>query len=231
MTPRLTGVRVMLADDHAMLRLGLRLLLEGAQATVVGDVGSGEEALARYAEAQPDVLVMDVSMPGIGGLGALERLLAREPKARVVMLSVFSDDHVPGRSLKLGARGYLCKQSEPDAFLRAVEQVALGGRYLDPALAPSVALATLAGTMDPVALLTDKELQVFLKLATGASVREAAGEFCLSESTVGTHLYHIKQKLNVRNASELTLLALRCGLLDLTQPADGAAAKNISRDC
>lgn len=216
MTPRLTGVRVMLADDHAMLRLGLRLLLEGAQATVVGDVGSGEEALARYAEAQPDVLVMDVSMPGIGGLGALERLLAREPKARVVMLSVFSDDHVPGRSLKLGARGYLCKQSEPDAFLRAVEQVAL---------------AMLAGTMDPVALLTDKELQVFLKLATGASVREAAGEFCLSESTVGTHLYHIKQKLNVRNASELTLLALRCGLLDLTQPADGAAAKNISRDC
>jgi two-component system invasion response regulator UvrY len=218
MTPRLDGVRVMLADDHAMVRLGQRFLLEGARATVVAEVGTGEDALAGYAQVQPDVLVMDVSMPGIGGLGALERLLAREPKARVIMLSVFSDDYVPGQALKLGARGYLCKQSEPEAFLSAVEQVAQGGRYLDPALAASLALASLSGTMDPCTSLTDKEFQVFLKLAGGVSVREAAREFCLSESTIGTHLYHIKQKLNVRNASELTLLALHCGMLDLAHP-------------
>ena len=214
MNTPMNGVRVLLADDHAMVRLGFRLLLEGAGASVVGEVENGESAVRLYAETTPDLVVMDVSMPGIGGLAALERLLAWEAKARVLMLSAHHDDIVPVRALRLGARGYLCKRAAPDEFLRAVGEVARDRRYLDPELAQAVALAQLSGSASPVEALTEKELAVFLKLAEGRSVNEVASAFCVSPSTVGTHLYHIKQKLNVQNAAELTLVAVRNGLLE-----------------
>ena len=210
----LHGVRVILADDHAMVRLGFRLLLEGAGATVVAETDNGESVIRLYAEASADVVVMDVSMPGIGGLGALERLLAWEPKARVLMLSAHHDDIVPVRAIKLGARGYLCKRATPEEFLRAVGKVAADQRYLDPELAQAVALAQLSGSANPVEALTEKELAVFLKLAQGRTVNEVADDFCLSPSTVGTHLYHIKQKLNVQNSAELALVAMRNGLIE-----------------
>ena len=207
-------LRVVLADDHAVVRLGFRLLLEGVGAEVVAEADRGEAAIRLYAEHDPDVLVMDVSMPGIGGLAALERLLGVAPKARVLMLSAHEDAIVPVRAMRLGARGYLCKRASPDEFLRAVGEVARDRRYLDPALAQVVALAQLSGSASPVETLTAKELAVFMKLAIGRSVGEVAEDFCLSASTVGTHLYHIKQKLQVNNAAELTLVALRNGLIE-----------------
>jgi len=213
MNPTLSGVRVLLADDHAIVRLGYRMLLEGAGAVVAGEAACGEDAVRLYAEQSPDLLIMDVSMPGIGGLAALERLLAWEGKARVLMLSAHQDDVIPVRALRLGAMGYLCKRASPDEFLRAVGQLAAGRRYLDPELAQTVALAQLSGSANPVDTLTEKELAVFMKLAEGRSVNDVAGDFCLSPSTVGTHLYHIKQKLNVQNAAELTLVAVRNGLI------------------
>lgn len=214
MNQSLHGVRVQLADDHAMVRLGFRLLLEGAGALVVGETDNGESAVRLYAEVSPDVVVMDVSMPGIGGLGALERLLAWDAKARVLMLSAHHDEVVPVRALRLGSRGYLCKRAAPEEFLRAVGKVAADLRYLDPELAQAVALAQLSGSADPVETLTEKELAVFLQLAQGRSVNEVAEDFCLSPSTVGTHLYHIKQKLNVQNSAELALVAMRNGLIE-----------------
>lgn len=214
MSDELKGRRILLADDHAVVRLGFRLLLEGVGATVVAEAERGEGAIRLYAEHSPDVLVMDVSMPGIGGLAALERLLGVAPKARVLMLSAHEDAIVPVRAMRLGARGYLCKRASPDEFLRAVGEVARDRRYLDPALAQVVALAQLSGSASPVETLTAKELAVFMKLAVGRSVNEVAEDFCLSASTVGTHLYHIKQKLQVNNAAELTLVALRNGLIE-----------------
>lgn len=214
MNNALQGQRILLADDHAMVRLGFRCLLEGAGATVVGEAENGESAVRLYAELNPDIVVMDVSMPGIGGLAALERLLAWDAKARVLMLSAHNDDIVPVRALRLGARGYLCKRAAPEEFLRAVGQVASDRRYLDPELAQAVALAQLSGSANPVDTLTEKELAVFMKLAEGRSVNDVADDFCLSPSTVGTHLYHIKQKLNVQNAAELTLVAVRNGLIE-----------------
>jgi len=214
MNNALHGKRVLLADDHAMVRLGFRCLLEGAGATVIGEAENGESAVRLYAELNPDVVVMDVSMPGIGGLAALERLLVWDAKARVLMLSAHNDDIVPVRALRLGARGYLCKRAAPEEFLRAVGQVAGDRRYLDPELAQAVALAQLSGSSNPVDTLTEKELAVFMKLAEGRSVNDVAEDFCLSPSTVGTHLYHIKQKLNVQNAAELTLVAVRNGLIE-----------------
>jgi two-component system invasion response regulator UvrY len=214
MNNSLNGKRVLLADDHAVVRLGFRLLLEGAGATVVGETDNGESAVRLYAEIKPDVVVMDVSMPGIGGLAALERLLAWDAKARVLMLSAHHDDIVPVRALRIGASGYLCKRASPEEFVRAVGQIAGGRRYLDPELAQTVALAQLSGSANPVETLTEKELSVFLKLAEGRSVNDVAADFCVSPSTVGTHLYHIKQKLNINNAAELTLVAVRNGLIE-----------------
>lgn len=215
MNSSLKGCRVVLADDHALVRLGFRLLLEGAGALVVGEASSGENAVRCYSELLPDVMVMDVSMPGIGGLAALERLRSSHPTARVLMLSAHNDAVVPVRALRLGARGYLCKRAAPDEFLRAVTQIASDNRYLDPDLAQEVALAQLSGTTSPLETLTEKELAVFMQLAQGRSVNDVAEDFFLSPSTVGTHLYHIKQKLNVQNASELTLIAVRSGLIEV----------------
>lgn len=214
MNNALQGTRVLLADDHAMVRLGFRLLLEGAGAKVVGEAENGEGMLRLYAESTPDVVVMDVSMPGIGGLAALERLMVWEQKARVLMLSAHHDDVVPVRALRLGARGYLCKRAAPDEFLRAVTQVARNQRYLDPELAQAVALAQLSGAATPLETLTEKEFAVFMQLAQGRSVNDVAADFFLSPSTVGTHLYHIKQKLNLQNAAEMALLAMRSGLIE-----------------
>lgn len=214
MSAALTGLRILLADDHAIVRMGFRLLLEGAGGSVPAEACSGEEALRLYAEHTPDVLVMDVSMPGIGGLAALERLRAHSPAARVLMLSAHQDAVIPVRALKAGAIGYLSKRCLPDEFIRAVGQVGRGQRYLDPELAQQVALAQISGSAHPAEALTDKEFSVFLQLAQGRTVNDVARDFHLSVSTVGTHLYHIKQKLNAGNAAELAVITMRAGLME-----------------
>ena len=211
----LEGIRVLLADDHATVRMGFRLLLEGAGATVLAEVDSGEAAVSAYTQHRPDVLMMDVSMPGIGGLGALARVLAHHPEARVLILSAHDDAQIPARALRAGATGYLSKRAHPQELLRAMASVARGQRYIDPEIAPALALAQFSGAQDPIAALTEKEFAVFLQLAQGRSVAEIADSHKLSPSTVGTHLYHIKQKLNVSNAAELALIAIRSGLIEV----------------
>lgn len=214
MPSALEELRLVLADDHAIVRMGFRMLLEAAGATVVAEVDCGEAALDAFAEHRPDALVMDVTMPGIGGIGAVERLLAHHPSARVLMLSAHDDAQIPMRALKAGATGYLSKRAQPPELVRAVAQVARGQRFIDHELAPQLALAQLVGSKDPVDALTDKEFAVFLQLAKGNSVNQVASTHKLSPSTVGTHLYHIKQKLNATNAAELALIAVRSGLID-----------------
>lgn len=211
----LQGLRILLADDHAAVRMGFRLLLEGAGAEVVGEADSGEKAVTAFSELKPAMLMMDVSMPGIGGLGALERLLAHHPDARVLILSAHDDAQIPARALRAGATGYLSKRAQPQELLRAVATVARGQRYIDPDIAPALALAQFSGGRDPVTALTEKEFAVFLQLAQGRTVAEIADSHNLSPSTVGTHLYHIKQKLNVSNAAELALVAIRSGLIEV----------------
>ena len=211
----LNKLTILLVDDHAIVRMGFRLLLEGAGATKVIETDSGEMALGCYDKEQPDVVVMDISMPGMGGLAALVRLRARNSAVRVLILSALHDSIIPIRALKAGALGYLSKRCQPEELITAVHQVSRDQHYLDPELAQSVALAQLIGNNDPAEVLTDKELMVFLQLAQGRSVNEVAHDFHLSPSTVGTHLYHIKQKLNVHNAAEMTIIALRNGMIEV----------------
>ena len=153
-------------------------------------------------------------MPGMGGLTALERLMAWHPQAKVLMLSAHVDTVTPLRALRLGATGYIAKHCEPEAFLTAARQVLDGKRTLDPSLAPALAMAQLGEGGHPAEALTDREYAVFLQLARGRSVQQVADDLHLSSSTVGTHLYHIKQKLQIDNGAEMALLAVRCGLIE-----------------
>jgi len=203
----------MLVDDHALVRMGFRMLLADAQVEVAAEAGDGEQACRDYARVQPDVVVMDLSMPGMGGLEAVRRILAQDPKARVLALSAHEDTAHPRRVLRAGALGYLAKRSAPDALAAAVRTVARGERYVDPHTAQALALADIEGGGSPADVLSEREFSVFVQLARGATVAQVAENLKVSPSTVGTHLYHVKQKLGATNQSELTLVALRWGLI------------------
>ncbi len=210
---KLDHLTLVLADDHAIVRMGFRLLLEGVGARVLAEADSGEAAQRLFAEHTPDVLVMDLSMPGCGGLSALERILAREPAARVLIASAHADALTAERALKAGAAGYLCKRSAPDELLRAVGLVAAGQTYIDPEIA--AVLRRADRPEHPAEALTDKEFHVFLQLAQGHSAAAVADTFLLSPNTVGTHLYRIKQKLGIQNMAELAMAAVRAGLIEV----------------
>jgi two-component system, NarL family, invasion response regulator UvrY len=211
----MAAIRVMLVDDHAVVRMGFKLLLQGADdIEVVAEAESGEEAIKRYVEIKPDVVVMDISMPGIGGLEAVQRLLAKDPAAKVLILSAHEDSSHPKRLLKAGAIGYLSKRSAAEELIQAIHQVAAGKTFLDSKLAQAMAVQQLTGEQNPVEVLSDREFEVFMLLAKGQSVAHIAEKLFLSPRTVGTHLYNIKQKLNAGNSAEITLIAMRNGLLE-----------------
>lgn len=205
--------RIMLVDDHVLVRMGFRMLLANAGMEVVAEAGDGEQACREYASVKPDVVAMDLSMPGMGGLEAVRRLLAQDPKARVLALSAHEDTAHPRRVLRAGALGYLAKRSAPESLIAAVAAVARGDRYVDPQTAQALAMAQIEGEASPADMLSEREFAVFLQLARGATVAQIAENLNLSPSTVGTHLYHVKQKLHAGNQSELTLVALRWGLI------------------
>jgi two-component system, NarL family, invasion response regulator UvrY len=209
-------IRVLLVDDHAVVRMGFRLLLQSrSDISVVAEAESGEGACQRYLEANPDVVVMDLAMPGMGGLEALRRILAHDPQAQVLTLSAQDDPMHARRALHEGALGFLSKRSAPEALLEAVSVVADGQRYIDKGLAQKLALEEIEGTAKSVvARLSEREFDVFIRLARGASVQRIAEDLNLSPSTVGTHLYNVKQKLRVNNQSELTLIAIRERLIE-----------------
>jgi two-component system invasion response regulator UvrY len=195
--------------------MGFRLLLQEApDIEVIAEAATGEEALSQYFALKPDVVVMDISMPGIGGLEAVARLLAKDPAAKLLILSAHEDSSHPKRLLKAGALGYLSKRSAPEELIHAIHEVMDGNVFLDPTLAQAIAVQKLTGAQNPVEVLSDREFEVFMLLARGQSVAHIALKLFLSPRTVGTHLYNIKQKLKAANSAELTLIALRNGLLD-----------------
>ncbi|MBK9021151.1 MAG: response regulator transcription factor [Sulfuritalea sp.] len=209
-------LRIMLVDDHAVVRMGFRLLLDTtSDLRVVAECGSGEEALKNFAEVNPDVVVLDLSMAGMGGLETLSRLLAKWPGVRVLVLSAHEDTAHPRRALAAGALGYLTKRSAAEALIEAIRQVAAGKLFLEPALAQEIVVEQVGSTGNPLETLSAREFEVFVMLARGKSVTEIAEVLFLSPRTVGTHLYNIKQKLGAGNSAELTLIAIRNGLIDV----------------
>jgi two-component system invasion response regulator UvrY len=208
-------LRVMLVDDHAVVRGGFKVLLQTwDDVQVVAEADSGEEALRIHDSVAPDVVVMDIAMAGMGGIEAIKRLVAKHPQIRVLALSAHEDTSYSKRAFQAGALGYLSKRTAPEVLVDAIRLVAQGKRFIDPGIAQRMAMQDLSGETDPLALLSPREFEVFMQIARGQSVGSVAATLNLSVSTVGTHVHKIKQKLELTNTSEITLLAMRRGLID-----------------
>lgn len=211
----LKKTRILLVDDHELVRAGFRRLLEdGDKFEVIAEAGSGEQAVQEFNKLHPDVVIMDISMPGIGGVGAIERIIAREPKAKILVLSVHEGSVFTTRAMQAGALGFIPKRSAPEEMLKAIEMVAQGRTCIAPEIAQQIAMQKLTGSENPIDVLSQREFEVFRLLAEGKTVNEIADILSLSPKTVGTHHTNIKQKLNVSNSAELARLAIRSGLLD-----------------
>jgi len=211
----MSQINVLLVDDHAVVRMGFKMLLESApDIKVVAEAESGEQGVKMYMEHHPDVVVMDITMPGIGGLEAIERIMAKDSTARVLVLSAHEDSVHPKRVLKAGAMGYLTKRSAAEELIKAIRSVADRKMYLEASVAQQMAIQQLSGESNPVDVLSAREFEVFMALAKGKTTNEIADTLCLSPRTIGTHLYNIKQKLNANNSAEIALIAMRAGLID-----------------
>jgi len=211
----LSQIKILLVDDHAVVRMGFKMLIEAeADIKVIGEAESGEVAVKLSQELKPDIIVMDITMPGIGGLEAIDRIMAKDKNTKILVLSAHEDSVHPKRVLNAGAMGYLTKRSAAEELIKAIKSIHQGKRYLEPNIAQQMAITQLSGETNPVEILSDREFEVFMALAKGKSTNEIADTLCLSPRTVGTHLYNIKQKLNANNSAEIALVAIRCGLID-----------------
>ena len=215
------AIRVMLVDDHAVVRAGFRHLIETApDMEVVEEAASGEEACQRAPAVRPDVVVLDISMPGIGGLEAISRLGRVVPEARVLVLTVHEAEPFPSLALERGASGYLTKRCAPDELLTAVREVARGRRYLASDVARRIALGRVDGEAKRLASLSPREFEVFSCLARGRSVNEIAASLNLSPKTVHVHRANMLHKLGVKTTAELVQVAVRNGVLDVHDEAE-----------
>lgn len=211
----MSQINVMLVDDHAVVRMGFKMLLESSNdIKVIAEAENGETAIRAYVEHKPTIVVMDITMPGMGGLEAIERILAKDSNARILVLSAHEDSVHPKRVLNAGAMGYLTKRSAAEELIKAIRVVASGKKYIEASIAQQMAIQQLSGDQSPVDVLSEREFEVFMSLAKGKTTNEIAENLYLSPRTVGTHLYNIKQKLNAQNSAEIALIAMRSGLLE-----------------
>ena len=210
---------LLLVDDHAVVRSGFKVLLQTwDDVDVVAEANSGEEALPLYTLHRPEVVVMDIAMAGMGGIEATKRLLALDPQVRILALSAHEDSSYAKRALQAGALGYLSKRTAPEVLIDALRMVARHQRFIDPIIAQRMANQRTDSDTQDIDKLSPREFEVFILLAKGKSVVDISQSLGLSASTVGTHLYKEKLKLQLSNQSEMTLLAMRHGLLDEASP-------------
>jgi two-component system, NarL family, invasion response regulator UvrY len=205
-----TRTSVLLVDDHAIVRSGLRRLLERYPAIeVIAEAESGDQAYRLFHEHSPDVVVLDLSMPDTSGFDVLRRILARAPKARVVVFTMHEHAAMAARAMRLGAQGYISKSSSPEVLVKAVLEAAAGRAFLSPDIAHSVALQSLSGDVDPLSLLTPREFEIFQQFVSGRSSSEIATALKLSAKTIANYHGGIKQKLGVTSDVELVKVALQ----------------------
>lgn len=209
-------IRLLLVDDHHLVRSGLRRLLqEESDLEVVAEAATGEEALRLARETKPDVVLMDVNMPGMGGLEATRRLLGTNADCKILVVTMYDDEPYPTRLLEAGAAGYLSKDSAAEEVVTAVRQVAAGKSYVASAIASRLAVSLIKGSGgSPFERLSQREMQVAMMVTQGQSTQAISDSLCLSPKTVSTYRYRVFEKLDVRNDVELTRLAMRYGLLE-----------------
>lgn len=209
-------IQVLLVDDHGVVRAGLRRLIEEHKdMQVAAEAESGEQSVRMYQEFKPDAVVMDLSMPGIGGLDAIRQILTKDKNAKVLVVSAYTDVVWSRKVLESGAQGLLSKGCPPSVFLDALTAVALGRAYIEQSIAQELAFSTLSGNQDPIEDLTDREFEIFRMLAEGRSSRNIAHVLKLSPKTISTYQSHVFEKLDIDNIAALTRLAIQKGIVSV----------------
>jgi two-component system invasion response regulator UvrY len=210
-------IQILLVDHQELVRIGMqRLLDEVPRLSVVGEASSGEEAIQLAHSLQPDVILMDVQIPGIGGLEATRRILRRNADIRILVVTPKTHEPFPAQLLDAGASGYLTKNCSIKEITDAVQAVSRGERYISADIARQMALSMLPGKeQSPFDRLSQRELQVMLMVAQGQNVHEISDSLCLSSKTVSTYRYRLFDKLSVDNDVELARLAIRYGIVGL----------------
>ena len=208
-------VKILLVDDHELVRSGIRLILEGISSfSVVAEVKSGEEAIRYCRHDAPDIVLMDVNMPGIGGLEATKQIARMSENIRVICISMHTENPIPAKVMQMGAFGFITKNAEPDEMVRAVHKVVAGQKYIAPEIAQQIAIGKLdLGDSNPFDQLSDRELEITLMLVTGRRVPDIADSLNISPKTINTYRYRMFEKLEINSDVELTHLALRYKLI------------------
>ncbi|NDF11090.1 MAG: response regulator, partial [Actinobacteria bacterium] len=171
----MSQIKILLVDDHAVVRMGFKMLIEAeTDIKVIGEAESGEAAVKLFQELKPDIIVMDITMPGIGGLEAIDRIMAKDKNTKILVLSAHEDSVHPKRVLNAGAMGYLTKRSAAEELIKAIKSIHQGKRYLEPNIAQQMAITQLSGETNPVEILSDREFEVFMALAKGKSTNDIA---------------------------------------------------------
>ncbi len=206
-------IKIMLVDDHELIRTGVRRLLEdNPNMDVVGEAGSGEEAISLIKELNPDIVLMDLNMPGIGGLETTKKLKHLIPNIRIIIVTMVDDIMFPQRLLKAGASGYLTKGCKSEEIMRAIRDVMTNKRYISPELAMKMATA-VDDDKSPFTELSERELQVLMMLMGGQRVSEISNKLYISPKTVSTYRSRLHEKLGVKTDIELTRLAIEHGII------------------
>jgi two-component system invasion response regulator UvrY len=214
----MTVLTVMLIDDHLLVRSGFKSLLSTFEdVCVIAQASCGEDAMDLSKRHQPDVIISEIDLPGMGGLETMKRLLIKNPNAKIIALTAHEEIIYLKRTLDLGVLGYLSKKSAHSVLHDAVKTVVQKKRFIDPYLSQKLLIDELDGNIDPLKELSTREFGVFLQLSKGLALPKIAERLSLSESTISTHLSNIKQKLHVNSHSELILIARRLGLTNPTE--------------
>lgn len=209
-------IKVLIVDDHGLVRMGMRRLLDDyPDIDVIDEAENGEKALILVKQHKPDIVLLDMKMPGIDGWEVTRRLKKSHPKVKVIAVTALSTDAAPARVLHLGARGYITKECGADEMAAAIRAVAEGNKYISSAIAQRMAINSLENTGDsPFDRLTDRETQIMLMITTGMEVGTIASRLFLSTKTVNGHRYRIFEKLHVKNDVELTHLAIKYNIIE-----------------
>jgi len=208
-------IRVLLVDDHAVVRAGYQMLLKNTDdIEVVAEADTGETACKKFIDLHPDVVVMDLTMPGIGGLEAIRRMIARNADAKILVFSMHDDTVFVEQALQAGARGYITKSSEPEILVEAIRSLASGQSHLDSDLAQRLAIQKSLGTDSLLSSLSTREFEIFCLLAEGQNTSEIAKRLSLSYKTVANYSTQIKSKLNASTVADIARLAIRYNIVD-----------------
>lgn len=209
-------ISVFLVDDHELVRTGIRRLLEDERGVkVVGEAESGEDALKWCRTNHADIILMDMNMPGIGGLEATRKLLRFSPDAKIIILTIYTENPFPLKVMKAGAAGYLTKGAGASEMVNAIRAVNCGQRYISPNIAQQMALSQFSPAVeDPYKNLSERELQIMLMITKGQKVTDISEQLNLSPKTVNSYRYRLFNKLGINGDVELTHLAIRHGMID-----------------